>query len=56
MNSINEAWQSWIAGRSSEMQHPVDFEVRFVKEILTQIPELTPDSVYPQYPFLDSEG
>lgn len=37
------------------MQHPVDFEVRFVKEILTQIPELTPDSVYPQYPFLDSE-
>lgn len=55
LNSINEAWQSWIAGRSSEMQHPVDFEVRFVKEILTQIPELTPDSVYPQYPFLDSE-
>ena len=56
MNSRNEAWQSWIAGHSSEMQHPVDFEVRFVKEILTQIPEVTPDSVYPQYPFLDSEG
>ena len=45
MNSRNEAWQSWIAGHSSEMQHPVDFEVRFVKEILTQIPEVTPDSV-----------
>ena len=37
LNSRIEAWQSWIAGRSSEMQHPVDFEVRFVKEILTQI-------------------
>ena len=38
------------------MEHPVNFEVRFVEEILTRIPEINPSYVKAQFPFIDQNG
>ena len=38
------------------MQHPVDFEERFVIDILKKINGLKPEDVIPQYHFTDFDG
>lgn len=51
-----QTWQQWIHLNKNKMKHPVDFEERFVVEVLTQIKEIMPDDVIPQYHFIDFDG
>ena len=49
-------WKQWIENNKYKMEHPVNFEVRFVEEILTRIPEINPSYVKAQFPFIDQNG
>lgn len=51
-----QTWEQWICNNKQKMQHPADFEERFVREILTNIEEICPDNVIPQYHFKDFDG
>ncbi|MEC8886709.1 MAG: hypothetical protein VX875_06385 [Pseudomonadota bacterium] len=51
-----QTWEQWICNNKQKMQHPADFEERFVREILTNIEEICPDNVIPQYLFKDFDG
>ena len=49
------SWDEWIQRHRSEMEHIADYEIRFVREVLSKIPELEPEDVIPQYPFFDEK-
>jgi hypothetical protein len=53
---IMQHWEQWIRTNKSKISHIVDFEERFVRDILTKIPEITPNDVVAQYPFQDDKG
>lgn len=48
-------WQQWKELNSDKIQHIVGYEERFVDEILSHIPEVTPDDVIAQYHFKDNK-
>lgn len=49
-------WEQWIELNKPKLKHPADFEERFVREILTRIPEIEPIDVIAQYHFQDFNG
>ena len=49
-------WTQWIEDNKHLMEHPVNFEVRFVEQILTRIPEINPSHVKAQFPFKDQNS
>lgn len=49
-------WRAWIEAHHADMAHVADYEARFVREVLAQIPELDPEDVEPQHPFRDRSG
>lgn len=49
-------WQSWKGHYRDQLQHPVGFEEVFVDKVLSQIPQITPSDVIPQYHFTDDAG
>ncbi|QIC64393.1 hypothetical protein [Acinetobacter schindleri] len=49
-------WQKWKYENRYKIQHIVGYEEKFVDEILSQIPEITPDDVVAQFPFKDSNA
>lgn len=51
-----QTWENWLDSNRKLMQHPVDFEERFVIDILKKINDLSPDDVIPQYHFTDFDG
>ena len=46
-------WQQWKYINRYKIQHIVGYEEKFVDEILSQIPEITPNDVIAQYHFKD---
>ena len=51
-----QTWGNWINSNRKLMQHPADFEERFVIDILSKINNLNPEDVIPQYHFTDFDG
>lgn len=51
-----QSWENWLDSNRKLMQHPVDFEERFVIDILKKINGLKPEDVIPQYHFTDFDG
>ena len=51
-----QTWENWLDSNRKLMQHPVDFEERFVIDILKKINDLSPEDVIPQYHFTDFDG
>lgn len=49
-------WQKWKYENRYKIQHIVGYEEKFVDEILSQIPEITPDDVIAQFPFKDNKS
>jgi len=49
-------WQKWKYENKEKIQHIVGYEEKFVDEILSQIPEISPDDVIAQYPFKDNKA
>ncbi|MFJ7884685.1 hypothetical protein ACIQYF_14500 [Pseudomonas sp. NPDC096917] len=49
-------WTQWIEENKHLMVHPVNFELRFVEQILTRIPEINPSHVKTQFPFKDQNS
>lgn len=49
-------WEQWIKENKPKLEHVANFEERFVREILTKIPEITPQDLIAQYPFQDFNG
>lgn len=50
------SWQQWKYTYQKELEHIAGYEEKFVDLVLSQIPEIDPDDVVPQYHFLDSRG
>lgn len=50
------SWQQWKYTYQKELEHIAGYEEKFVDLVLSQIPEIDPDDVVPQYHFLDSKG
>ncbi|OFV51075.1 hypothetical protein [Oligella sp. HMSC09E12] len=48
-------WQQWKEINRDKIQHIVGYEERFVDEILSHIPEITPADVFAQYHFKDNQ-
>lgn len=51
-----QTWENWLDFNRKLMQHPADFEERFVIDILKKINDLKPEDVIPQYHFTDFDG
>ena len=51
-----QTWENWLDSNRKLMQDPVDFEERFVIDILKKINGLKPEDVIPQYHFTDFDG
>lgn len=51
-----QTWQNWIDTNRKLMQHPADFEERFVIDILIKVKDLNPEDIIPQYHFTDFDG
>jgi len=49
-------WLNWKKKYSKQIKHVVGYEEAFVDKILSQIPEISPDDVTPQYHFSDDSG
>ena len=49
-------WEDWIERNKANLEHEADFEERFVREILTKIPEISPKNVTSQYLFKDQSN
>jgi very-short-patch-repair endonuclease len=49
-------WKQWIEDNKHLMKHVANFEVRFVQDILTGIPEIDPSYVTAQFPFKDQKN
>ena len=49
-------WKQWIEDNKHLMEHVANFEVRFVQDILTGIPEIDPSYVTAQFPFKDQKN
>lgn len=47
-------WQEWKLKYSVEIKHVAGFEEKFVDTVLTNISEITPNDVIPQYHFKDN--
>lgn len=50
------SWKSWKQKYSRQIDHVAGYEEAFVDKILSQIPEITPEDVFPQYHFIDDNG
>ncbi len=48
-------WNEWIRKHAEEMAHIANFEIKFVLEVLSKIPEIDPEDLIPQYPFYDAQ-
>lgn len=53
---LMQTWQNWIDTNRKLMQHPADFEERFVIDILIKVKDLNPEDIIPQYHFTDFDG
>lgn len=53
---MQQDWQQWKYINKEKIQHIAGYEEKFVDEILSKIPEITPDDVIPQYHFTDSKN
>lgn len=51
-----QEWKEWVRKNQSLMQHPANFEARFVLEVLSSVSEITPSILYPQYEFIDRQN
>lgn len=49
-------WQKWKYENRDKIKHIVGYEEKFVDEILSQMPEISPDDVIAQYPFKDNKS
>lgn len=49
-------WQKWKDYYAVQLQHPADFEKLFVDKVLSQLHNVEPSDVIPQYHFKDSRG
>lgn len=49
-------WQEWKRINKQKIQHIVGFEEKFVDDVLSKIPLISPEDVIPQYPFTDAKG
>ena len=47
------SWQSWKTKYSKQIEHVAGYEEAFVDRVLSQIPEISPNDVIPQYHFID---
>ncbi|MFA0226206.1 hypothetical protein AB4483_19275 [Vibrio splendidus] len=50
------SWESWKQKYSKQIEHVAGYEEAFVDKILSQIPEINPEDVFPQYHFIDDHG
>ena len=51
-----QEWKEGVRKNQSLMQHPANFEARFVLEVLSSVSEITPSILYPQYEFIDRQN
>lgn len=49
-------WESWIHLNKGKLSHIAGFEEKFITSILSNIPEVSPSDVVPQYHFTDKKG
>lgn len=49
-------WEQWKIFHASNLEHPVDFEKKFVDTVLSRLHNVEPSDVVPQYHFIDSKG
>lgn len=49
-------WQAWKFKNRDKIKHIVGYEEKFVDEILSKIPEITPSDLFAQFPFKDHRG
>lgn len=49
-------WQQWKINHQYELQHIAGYEEAFVDNILSQLYEVSPNDVIPQYHFIDVRG
>ncbi|WP_051396315.1 hypothetical protein WMO13_05215 [Ignatzschineria larvae DSM 13226] len=49
-------WQDWKLKNREKIKHIVGYEEKFVDEILSKIPEITPSDLFAQFPFKDHRG
>ncbi|MPW36439.1 MULTISPECIES: hypothetical protein [Vibrio] len=50
------SWKTWKQRYSKQIEHVAGYEEAFVDRVLTQLPEVTPNDVVPQYHFKDDNG
>ena len=55
-NLRKKEWDEWIQRNEKNMKHVVNFERRFVEEILINIEEINPRDLISQYAFHDQKG
>lgn len=53
---IPSKWIAWINKNKNKMQHPQNFEVLFAEKILSQVQDLYPEDVKPQFIFRDRKN
>ena len=44
-------WEQWKIFHASNLEHPVDFEKKFVDTVLSRLHNVDPSDVVPQYHF-----
>ncbi|WP_411992082.1 hypothetical protein [Agarivorans sp. DSG3-1] len=49
-------WSSWKEQHRDKIKHVAGYEEAFVGAVLSQIPEISPDDVTPQFHFIDDRG
>ncbi len=49
-------WTAWKQRHKKELWHVAGYEELFVNKVLSQIPQISPSDVTPQYRFVDSTG
>lgn len=49
-------WRTWKIKYKKQIDHVVGYEEAFVDKILSQIPEISPADVVPQFHFIDDNG
>ncbi|WP_210472280.1 hypothetical protein [Vibrio crassostreae] len=50
------SWESWKQKYSKQIEHVAGYEEGFVDNVLSKIPEINPEDVFPQYHFIDDHG
>lgn len=56
VNAYLTDWDAWKKHYTRQLEHPADFERVFVDKVLSQLHNVEPSDVIPQYHFKDSRG